>query len=214
MTAAIAHPPPAAHFWDKIARKYAAKPVADPVAYEEKLTHVKSLIHMQDRVLEIGCGTGTTALHLSPYTKGYTGADISGAMIEIAERKCFEAGTANLRFVTTDAAEPVPGAPFDVVMAFSLLHLVANLPRTLAAVHDQVKPDGLFISKTVCLGDVNIGVRFFVRSLRLLGIAPPISFLTATQLRWALIEAGFEIVEQRYFGKGRYNPFFVARRPA
>ncbi len=205
---------PAAPFWDKIAKKYAAKPVADPAAYEEKLTCVKSFLRKQDRVLEIGCGTGTTALHLSPYTQDYTGTDISGAMIEIAEAKRQDVGTPNLRFAAIDAAEPAPGAPFDVVMAFSLLHLVRDVPGTLATIHDQLEPGGLFISKTVCLGDANVGVRLFVRALQAIGIAPPITFLTALELRWALIQAGFEIVEQRHFGKGRHNPFFVARRPA
>ena len=52
-------------FWDKIAQKYATKRVADPAAYEAKLTRVRALLRAEDRVLEIGCGTGSTALTLA-----------------------------------------------------------------------------------------------------------------------------------------------------
>lgn len=211
MTPATA-PHPATAFWDKTAPKYAAKPVADPAAYHEKLQRIRALLRTTDTVLEIGCGTGSTALHLAPHVANYTATDISPAMIEIADRKRRAAGTQGLHCVSADADAPRPEAPFDVVMAFSLLHLVPDLEATLGRVFEQLRPGGLFLSKTVCLGDANLGIRLLVRTLKMIGIAPPILFVSAVDLRKALMDAGFEIVEQRYFGKGRFNPFIVARR--
>lgn len=203
-----------ARFWDKIAPKYARKPVDDPSAYEAKLERVTALMKPTDRVLEIGCGTGTTALHLAPSVSEIAATDISRGMIEIAENKRLSAGTSNVEFVQADASEVLPEAPFDVVLAFSLLHLVRDVPAALAATYAQLKPGGLFISKTVCMGDAAWLLRVFVRALHIFGLAPPVTPITKAQLVHALEQAGYSVLETRYFGKGRLNPFIVARRPS
>ena len=51
---------PAARFWNRIARKYAGRPVEDETAYRRKLDQTAALLHPDMRVLEYGCGTGTT----------------------------------------------------------------------------------------------------------------------------------------------------------
>lgn len=200
-------------FWDKIAQKYATKRVADPAAYEAKLSRVRALLRAEDRVLEIGCGTGSTALTLAPAAAEVVATDLSRGMIEIAEGKHAATGVTNLRFVKADASEILPEAPFDVITAFSLLHLVEDVPSVLSSVHDQLKPGGLFLSKTVCLGDAHAPLRLFVRTLSVIGVAPRVTSLSKAGLSRALIRAGFDIVESRYFGKGRLNPFIVAQRP-
>ncbi len=203
----------AASFWDKIAPKYAKKPVGDPTAYEEKLTRLRSLMRAEDRVLEIGCGTGSTALQLASSVAAYTATDISREMISIAEGKQKDAPVRNLTFQIAAADDKIGETPFDVVTAFSLLHLVDDLPAVLHAVFTQTKPGGLFISKTVCLGDGFFGLRWLVRALRVVGIAPPVAMLRKSDVHDALIAAGFDILECQYFGKSRLNPFFIAQRP-
>lgn len=201
-------------FWDKIASKYANKPVADPSAYEAKLERLKALVKPTDRLLEIGCGTGTTALHLAPSVAEMAATDISHAMIDIAEEKRVSSALSNVEFVQADATEILPESPFDVIMAFSLLHLVRDVPAALASSYAQLKPGGLFISKTVCMGDAAWPLRVFVRALHLMGLAPLVTPITKAQLVRALEQAGYSVLETRYFGKGRLNPFIVARRPS
>ncbi|MDJ1018486.1 MAG: class I SAM-dependent methyltransferase [Paracoccaceae bacterium] len=203
----------ASSFWDKIAAKYAKKPVADPAAYEAKLSRVRALLRAEDRVLEIGCGTGSTALRLAPAVAEITATDISRGMIAIAEKKRVAASNANVTFRQAAADEQLDEAPFDVVTAFSLLHLVDDVPAVLDAVFKQTRPGGLFVSKTVCLGDAHAGVRLFVRALHFLGFAPRVTVLSKDYLREALVAAGFELLESRHFGKGRLNPFIIAQRP-
>lgn len=204
---------PSTAFWDKIAAKYARKPVADPAAYDAKIARVRTLLRAEDRMLEIGCGTGSTALRLASDVAEITATDISSRMIEIAEGKRVATMARNLNFVQADATEKLPGAFFDVVTAFSLLHLVEDVPAVLRSVHDQLKPGGMFLSKTVCLGDARWPIRSFVRALRVIGVAPPVTILTKTELKRALVRAGFDLIECRFFGKGRLNPFIVAQRP-
>jgi len=52
-------------FWDRGARKYARGAVADPAGYERTLDRTRGLLRPDHGVLELGCGTGSTALRLA-----------------------------------------------------------------------------------------------------------------------------------------------------
>ncbi|MEL6931562.1 MAG: class I SAM-dependent methyltransferase [Pseudomonadota bacterium] len=199
-------------FWDRYAPKYAAKPIADPSAYEAKLSHVRTLLAPTDHVLEIGCGTGSTALNLAPSCAHITGSDISGKMIGYARSKKGQMDIQNVRFVHANAERSLSDGPFDKVLAFSLLHLLPDAPAALRTIHDQLKPGGLFISKTVCLTERNAVIRLLIRALRALRIAPDVKLLSQVELMNQIERAGFELVETRYFGDQSCDPFIVARR--
>ncbi|MEZ5716883.1 MAG: class I SAM-dependent methyltransferase, partial [Paracoccaceae bacterium] len=112
-----------AKFWDGVAEKYAKSPIGDMDAYEATLTRVRSYLRPTDAVLEIGCGTGTTALKLAPFAGRYLASDISTAMIGIGRDKAAAEGVRNLGFATAPAETPPEGS-FDAVLSFNLLHLV------------------------------------------------------------------------------------------
>jgi ubiquinone/menaquinone biosynthesis C-methylase UbiE len=201
-------------FWDRIAPKYARQRVGDPAAYEAKLARVRALLHTTDRILEIGCGTGSTALRLAPDVAHITATDISRGMIDIAQSKLGPEAPANVTFQQADAVDLIEGRPFDAICAFSLLHLIEDVPKLLSSVREQLKPGGLFISKTECLKDGSFLIRALVPALTALGFAPPVTFLSADDLDRLLRAAGFEIEQIAYLGTKRTNPFIVARRTA
>ena len=76
-----------ARFWNRIARKYANDPIADQAGYERTLQRVQALLSREHEVLEIGCGTGTTALRLAPATRRLVATDVAEQMIAIAGEK-------------------------------------------------------------------------------------------------------------------------------
>jgi SAM-dependent methyltransferase len=76
-----------ARFWDRRAEKYALRPVAGQEAYEKKLEITRSYFPRDSEVLEMGCGTGSTALVHAPYVRHILATDISPAMINIARGK-------------------------------------------------------------------------------------------------------------------------------
>ena len=198
-------------FWDSRATRYAAQPIADPAAYEEMLHEVRSILRPLDRVLELGCGTGSTALVLAPSVSEIVATDSSEKMIEIARNKLDGSAPSNVQFEQADAAaEREPGS-FDAVLAFSLLHLVDDIPAVLSSVREQLKPGGLFISKTVCIRS-SWFIRAMVRVLTALGIAPRVQPLSREDLVAMLEGAGFEVVSSTYFDRRKRNPFLVAKR--
>ncbi len=211
-----------ARFWNKIARKYARDPITDLAGYEKTLQRVQALLSPEHEVLEIGCGTGSTALRLAPGTRRMVACDVSGEMVAIAREKLLaqppDQPIHQLEFRVADADAALSAQPaYDAVLAFNLLHLVTNLPQTLQSALNALKPGGLFISKTPCLNEMNPLIpRLALPLMRALGKAPPVLCFSAAQLEDALAWQGLEIVSVEWHGaKGKdFRPFIVARKPA
>lgn len=206
-----------AHFWDRAARKYAEAPIKDMAGYERTLERTRGLLTSADNVLEIGCGTGSTALELAPSVGHVVGTDISGEMIAIAKEKAVARSCPNVTFAVS-AAGRAPGdtMSYDAVLAFNVLHLVAERNAVLANVARLLKPGGLLICKTPCLSEMNPLIRLAVPVMRLFGKAPFVAFFSASQIEAEIAHAGFEIVLRERHGSGRKDPriFLVARKPA
>ncbi|MDJ1157412.1 class I SAM-dependent methyltransferase [Chelatococcus sp. SYSU_G07232] len=204
-----------ARFWDRIARKYAADPIADMAGYERTLERTRHYLNGAETAFEFGCGTGTTALRLAPSLRRIVATDISSGMIAIAREKAEAEDRANVAFeVATPDAAPWPDESFDVALGFNVLHLVAAREAALNGVHRLLKPGGLFISKTPCLKEMNPLVRIAVRVMQVFGKAPYVAFLSAADLEREMAAAGFEIIERaRHASRGRdARPFLVARK--
>jgi SAM-dependent methyltransferase len=207
-----------ARFWNKVARKYALDPIADMAGYEKTLQRVQALLSPDHEVLEIGCGTGSTALRLAPGTRRLLATDVSAEMVAIAREKLAAQPVPQLEFRVADADTPLSLSPsFDAVLAFNVLHLVEDLPGALQAAMDALKPGGLFISKTPCLNDMNPLIpKLALPLMRALGKAPHVLCFNAEQLQEDLAWQGLDIVSVEWHAssKGKdYRPFIVARKP-
>ena len=163
-------------FWNKIAARYVARPLKNVPAYEAMLADVAARLKGTDHVLEVGCGTGGTAIRLAPGVARWTTTDFSTEMVAIAKAK--PAG-GNVMFVVSDAANAFDGGPFDAICAFNVLHLVDDLPGMLARIHAHLKPGGLLISKTWCFADMRLSLRLLFPVLRVFGLFPAASALRA-----------------------------------
>ena len=117
-----------ARFWDRSAKKYASAPIKDIPAYEYTLDRTRSYLMPTDRVLELGCGTGSTGLLLAGAAAQYHGTDISPEMIRIARDKAAAEAVDNITFTAATAQEGMVAAgPVDVVLALNLLHLLRDV---------------------------------------------------------------------------------------
>jgi len=203
-------------FWDRAARKYARSKIADPGGYERSLDRTRALLGPSDRVLELGCGTGTTALRLAKGVQSYVATDISPEMIAIAEEK-HAAGTVPGLSFQKETAESLAlrAAQFNAILGFNYLHLVRDLEDTLRRIHGMLSSDGLFISKTPCLGDMNLLIRLaLLPAMRAVGKAPYVSVFRADDLSERIRAAGFDILAtEGHATRGRdTRPYIVARK--
>jgi SAM-dependent methyltransferase len=205
-------------FWDRIARKYAADPIADMAGYEATLLRVQGMLSAGHDVLELGCGTGTTALRLAPSVRQWHATDVSAGMIAIAREKLAAQPTPQLAFSVADADAPALGCrTFDAVLAFNLLHLVSDLDNTLAQAAQALRPGGLLISKTPCLSEMNPLIPYLALPvMRALGKAPPVLCFDGAALRSAIARQGMQIESvERHGTRGKdTRVFIVARKPA
>lgn len=204
-----------ARFWDRISRKYVMGAIADQVGYERTLYRTRSLLGSGDRVLELGCGTGTTALGLAGDVQHYLATDISDGMIAIANEKNAASPIPTLVFRAATAEALTPeAAKFNAVLGFNYLHLVRDLSGTLRRIHDLLEAEGLFISKTPCVGDMNPLIRFALPALRAIGKAPYAGVFRAADLSQHMRAAGFDILAtEAHATKGNDNrPYIVARK--
>jgi ubiquinone/menaquinone biosynthesis C-methylase UbiE len=202
---------PQAVFWNRVARRYAAMPMRNPDAWEETLDRTRAHLRKDARVLELGCGTGSTALRLASDVMDYVATDDAAEMIVIANERGQD--VANLRPVQARTGDgSIPLGPYDAVVAFNLLHLIADLPAALNEAHRLLKPGGLLITKTPCLGGVYRILWPVVHLLRAFGKAPPLKFLTPDQLERTITLAGFTILERDDLPKKPPSRFVVAKR--
>jgi ubiquinone/menaquinone biosynthesis C-methylase UbiE len=177
-----------------MAKRYARKPIADEASYQKKLDVTQTYFRPDFEVLEFGCGTGSTAILHAPKVNHIRATDASSKMLEIARRKVETKGIENITLeqVTIEDLE-APDESFDVVMAHSILHLLEDKEGAIAKAFKMLKPGGVFVTSTVCLGDSVNWFRFIAAVGHFLGVLPLVKFFTAEELETAFTDAGFEI---------------------
>ncbi len=201
-------------FWNRMAQKYANDPIADEAAYQKKLEITRSYFRPDTQVLEFGCGTGMTAISHAPYVSHIRATDLSSEMLEIARGRAAEAKVENISFELSgfDDINAGPGS-FDVVLGLSILHLLHDRDAAIARVHKLVKPGGVFVSSTACLGDTMGYFGLIAPIGHFFGLLPLLRIFKVKQLVASLKQAGFEI-EHEWKPAKSIAVFIVARKPA
>ena len=201
-------------FWDRRSRHYDDQigPLYQE-AYQKTQENTWKYLTPQSRVLEFACGTGIMTFSMAPRAAWVRAIDISGEMVRLAREKQEELGAANVEITRTDLFDPcLEEGSFDAVAAFNVLCYVEDLPGTLERLRRLVKPGGMFLSATDCLGEklTRVGLRKFWRSRT--GKMPYVAFFIMDKLRRAVEEAGFQVVEEENLFPSPPNLFLAARR--
>jgi ubiquinone/menaquinone biosynthesis C-methylase UbiE len=86
-----------------------------------------------DRMLDVGCGTGRSAMALAPLVAHVVGVDLTDAMLDQARRGQAAAQIRNMEWRRADVtALPFAAGEFTFVMCSAMLHHVAKPTRVLA----------------------------------------------------------------------------------
>jgi len=198
-------------FWNKMAEKYSAKPVPNQEIYEKKLKLTRELFTPEMKVLEIGCGTGTTALIHSPHVAHITASDFSSEMIRIAKKKAQAKNLTNVNFKQESLQEMnYPENEFDMVLAHSILHLVENKKEALEKIYKSLKPGGYFVTTTGCIGGIfKIFKPLWYLGFRL-GLMPYLGFFTKSDFIDLVKESG--LVIEKEWGPTKVDIFLIAKK--
>ena len=180
--------------WDKTAESYSQQPIADEAAYQKKLQVTQEYSKPDMEVLELGCGTGSTAIVHAPYVKHIRAIDFSSNMIKIAQGKAEAKNINNITFEQLTIEELTVGdETFDVVLGLGILHLLENKKEVISQVHKILKTGGVFVTSTVCLGDTMKWFKGIASIGIFLGLIPLVKVFTRKELENDLIDAGLTI---------------------
>jgi len=206
-----------ARFWDRTAERHSKSPIADEAAYRKKLQITREYFRPDMTVLEFGCGTGSTAILHAPYVKHIRAIDISSKMIEIARGKAEAQKVGNVTFEhLTIEALSAPDQSFDAVLGLNVLHLLKNKQAAITKVYRMLKPGGVFVTSTVCLGDTMKYLKVIAPIGQLFGLMPTVSVFNTKQLEISLTDAGFDIDYQWHPERGKsvfQSVFNVTKKP-
>lgn len=202
-------------FWDFLSKNYDRGD--DNPSDRQDLDLIKKYLDPGDILFEFACGTGTLSIAIADQVKEIHAIDISSKMLAAAQRKAAEHQIEHIHFAhTTLYDERYKPGSFDVVMAFNILHLLPDLQPALQRINELLKPSGIFISTTPCLGEqMAIYNRLLMPLLRLsskIGIIPQVNFFNASELEGLIANANFQIFETEDFYNGNTDHFVIARK--
>ena len=199
-----------AMFWNIVAKGYSNKPIDDEAAYQKKLQVTREYFRQDMEVLEFGCGTGSTSIAHAPYVKSILAIDVSPKMLEIAQGKADAKNIGNVTFKRSAIDSfNAPNNTLDAVLGLSILHLLDNKEEVIAKVHEMLKPGGIFITSTVCIGNSMKLSKFILPIGKIFGLI--IKAFSAKELEDCLTEAGFKIVYQMQSNEGSVE-FIIATK--
>jgi len=146
-------PPPPRHervfqdqrFADRYARKHQKMALKFGQEYTDKL---RERAFYCGRVIDVGCGFGTTLLALAkafPEAE-MTGIDLSDPLLARARADADAAGLQDRVVFQKADAERIPfdDASFDVALNINMVHIVANPVQMLNEIRRILKPDGYY----------------------------------------------------------------------
>ena len=133
-------------------------------------------------------------------------------MINIARDKAEAAQIDNVSFETQAVAgHDIADSGYDVIMAHNLLHLLEDPAAAIADAYRGLKPGGVFISSTACIGDMSWYFRIIAPVGHYIGLIPLVKVFTQAQLMQSFIDAGFVIDHEWLPGKNA-AAFIIAKK--
>lgn len=206
--------PDTSKFWDRMAVGYDAQSNARfAAAYRATIERSKAYLKPSDAALDFACGTGLTTLPLAASVHRIEAIDLSPQMIAIARRKAEAEGIENVTFQVADLFAPqFEEASFDVLMAFNILYFIKDMETALKRIHALLKPGGVFLSATDCLGERRSLLMLLQPLASAIGLVPYIRQLKVAGLEDAITAAGFTILESANLHSAPPNQFVAARR--
>lgn len=199
-------------FWDNRA-KYFEGQEGKELKYNKAVEKTKEFLKASDVLLDFGCGTGLIANELAKTVKEVKGIDISTKMIDFAKKNATKLKIENVYFSkATIFDDNYKNETFDVITAYSVLHLLEDSGQINQRINELLKPGGLFISETPCLGQKKTFVSMVISLLSKTKLFPRVKSLKFSELEDLIKKKNFQIIEVQEFQDTVPNYFIVAKK--
>ena len=199
-------------FWDRMANYYDREEKKDELTYIKIIEKTKNYLKTSDIVLDYGCGTGLISNEIADNVKVIHAIDTSSKMIEIAKRKADGRKIENIDYEhSTIFDERYKRGSFDVILVFNILHLLEDTPKVMRRINELLKPGGLIISTTPCMGEKTF-LSILLSLLSKIGLIPKIRSFKISELEDSIANVNFEIVETECLHQRSQQYFIVAKK--
>lgn len=130
----------------------------NPVLYDNKHDFVSQYGHdliqllnptQNERILDLGCGTGQLAHEISKLAGEIVGMDYSTEMIQTARENY-----PHIEFKVMDAADFSFHEPFDAIFSNAALHWVKDYQGAATSMHHNLKPGGRLVLEMGGAGNI------------------------------------------------------------
>jgi 2-polyprenyl-3-methyl-5-hydroxy-6-metoxy-1,4-benzoquinol methylase len=204
-------------FWDILARNWDRPTEPSDQTDTKVIAKTRPYLRTTDTVLDYGCAMGSVDLKLAAAVKAIHGIDISSKMIAGAREAADAREAANVSFEkATVFDESLERESFDVVLALNIFHLLDDTPKVLLRISELLKPEGLLISATPCLGEKGTvpvrSVMLLVSLASRLRLIPYVRRWEIGELRESLGAAGLVTIEIEELVHSTSEYFVVAQK--
>ncbi|MBN1811331.1 MAG: class I SAM-dependent methyltransferase [Anaerolineae bacterium] len=204
--------------WDKQAPGYDRRNLkVYKNTYDLSIQKTRAILSPDQKVLEIGCGTGIISLGIAPFVKSVVATDISPQMIAVAKSKAESLSITNVEFRVHDGyALPYDDQAFDAVLLFNVLHFVKEPTALLHEAHRLLKPSGHLFSATDCYAEpvplpfrIGLGIQ---KLLNVLGIIPFMGYYRKEDIHHLFEQCSFASIETDVLHPTPVNYYLLARK--
>lgn len=199
--------------WDKLSVNF------DKRVKKHEQTYIKYVEktgkHLNDKaiVLDFACGTGLIANEIAEYVQKIYAIDISSKMIEAAKRKADKIKIKNIDFAQSSIFdEKYEKESFDVILTFNVLHILEDTHKIMQRINELLKPGGLIISATPCLGEKQTFLNILIYFLKKTGIVRYMNVFKTRKLEDLIAKRNFRIVETETMHHSPTNYFIAAKK--
>jgi len=199
-------------FWDWIAKRYDKQAQKDE-AHTRAVESFAKYLTADDTVLDYACGTGVVSYKIAADVKEVHAIDASAGMIDLAKEKAGEREVANVHFARkTIFDEGVGRESYDVILAFNILHLLEDARKAVQRASELLKPGGLMVSVTPCLGEAGVVLRTLLPLVSKVGILSYLRTFRISEVKDLMRDGEFQILESEIFEGTIPSCLLVARK--
>ena len=186
----------AARYWGKLADVYDENALLAGDTYPPIIERLKGEFRPDDKLLDVGAGTGILTAHLAPLVGHLTCTDIAPEMLEKAEARLANFDHVDCR-VGDATALSFEDHSFDALLCCNVLHQMVNPEVAVGEFYRVLRPGGKLLAITLTQGDMSLGakLRTGIQFLLRFGVPPAMHPFKLSSFSQLIADAGFDVVE-------------------